>query len=105
MCGKVALQNVVITTTMRNKLNATLESQWEMELAKGWEAMLSRGSISYRYHNTSDSAWDILSNLLERRDRHAVRLQTEMVDLGLQLHETSAGRAWDIQSYVFLSHV
>ena len=104
LCGKVALQNVIITTTMWNKLDATLESQWEIELKKGWEVMLSRGSTSNRFRNTSDSAWDILDNLLDRKDRHAIRLQTEMVDLGLQLHETSAGRAWDIQSYAFLMY-
>ena len=102
LCGKNALRNTIFTTTTWNKVDVALESKWENELVNGWEATIGQRFMFMRYRNTVDSAWDILDNLLQRKDRHATRLQTEMVDLGLQLHETAAGPLWEVYSCAFV---
>jgi hypothetical protein len=65
LCGKHALGNIILTTTMWDKVDETTGQEREMEL-KGqyWESMIKLGSTTARYHNTKDSAWEILDTVL-----------------------------------------
>lgn len=102
VCGKDALQNVIIATTTWRKP----EDEWELAQEEGfkssWEEKLGQEVSTVRYYHTRDSAWDILDRFLQNKSRHAVRLQKEMGDVGRQLHETAAGRSLGIQPYVLL---
>jgi len=94
LCGKHALGNIILTTTMWDKIDETTGQEREKEL-KGqyWKSMIKLGSTTIRYRNTKDSAWEILDKVLESgHNRHAVLLQNEMVDMERQLNETDAGR-------------
>ena len=100
LCGKDALQNVIIATTTWKKT----EDEWELAQEDGfkanWKEMLGQEIPTLRYHHTRDSAWDILDRILQNKRRHAVRLQKEMGDAGRQLHDTAAGRSLGIQPSV-----
>ena len=92
LCGKGAYQNVILTTTMWDKIDETLGSIREEELRKTyWNAMVRVGSGMARFRNTRDSAWEIIDRFTH--PRVPLKLQVEMVDKGLDLAETSAGLA------------
>ncbi|TDL17136.1 hypothetical protein BD410DRAFT_730453 [Rickenella mellea] len=98
LCGHDALKNIVLVTTMWDEIEDDGEedvgSQREAELVeKFWKPMISQGSKHVRYHNTTDSAWNIIDDFLkEANERHAVLLQDEMVSMEMELRETRAGR-------------
>lgn len=90
LCGKGAFQNVILTTTMWDKVDESMGSIREEELRKTyWKAMVNVGSGLARFRNTHDSAWEIISRFT--RPRVPLKLQVEMVDKGLELSETAAG--------------
>jgi Sec-independent protein translocase protein TatA len=90
LCGKGTYQNVILTTTMWDKVDETMGSMREEELRKTyWKAMVSVGSGLARFRNTHDSAWEIVDRFTH--PRVPLKLQVEMVDKGLDLAETSAG--------------
>jgi Sec-independent protein translocase protein TatA len=90
LCGKGAYQNVILTTTMWDKIDESMGSMREEELRKTyWKAMVSVGSGLARFRNTHDSAWEIVARFT--RPRVPLKLQVEMVDKGLDLAETAAG--------------
>ena len=96
LCGKHALGDIILTTTMWDKIDDEIGQEREKEL-KGqyWKSMIRQGSTAVRYGNTKDSAWEILDQVLQsgrNRGRHAVLLQKQMVDMKSQLSETDAGR-------------
>jgi hypothetical protein len=95
LCGKNALQNIILTTTMWDEVDERMGSLRENELkAKYWKAMIDQGSKTVRYHNTQESAWEIIDQFLQTANRrYAVLLQHEMVDMEKQLRETQAGQA------------
>ena len=91
LCGKDALKNVMLVTTMWDEVEEDVGCDREKELSDNyWNTMLKLGSHTSRFYNSTESAWDIISKL--QKTRCTVLLQTEMVDRGLQLAETSAGR-------------
>lgn len=91
LCGKKALENIILVTTMWDEVDEDVGTQREKELrGKYWKAMIDQGSATARYHGTLDSAWDIVEHFTTQRQ--AVLLQSEMVDLEKQLPETTAGR-------------
>lgn len=92
LCGKNALQNVVLATTMWDKVDGQVGILREKELKNGyWKTMIKQGSRTVRYRNTRESAWDILDGVLGHNCL-AVLLQREMVDMERQLRETQAGQ-------------
>ena len=94
LCGKNAFGNIILTTTMWDKIEETTGQEREREL-RGlyWKSMIRLGSTTVRYRNTKDSAWEILDKVLQSgHNRHAVLLQKEMVEMERQLSETDAGR-------------
>lgn len=91
LCGKKALENIILVTTMWDEVDEHVGAAREKELrGKYWKAMIDQGSATARYHGTSESAWDIVERFTIQRQ--AVLLQKEMVDLKKQLPETSAGQ-------------
>jgi hypothetical protein len=65
LCGKGAMRNLILATTMWGNMSATaLGEEREKELRDvHWETMLAQGSIIKRFHNTYESAWDVLGAL------------------------------------------
>jgi hypothetical protein len=99
LCGDDALRNVILTTThwdlvseeVGSKRGAQLESQF-------WEPMTRHGSRVARFQPaTYESAWDLIDRFETRAESSNIpdvppplKLQTEIVDDGKQLHQTSA---------------
>ncbi|KAJ8517858.1 hypothetical protein ONZ45_g5025 [Pleurotus djamor] len=94
LCGKNALQNIVLTTTMWDEVDLDVGIQRERELERNyWKTMLSHGSRSMRHLNTEESAWRIIDAIASaQNERYAVELQAELVDMGKELPETGAGK-------------
>jgi hypothetical protein len=91
LCGKKALENIILVTTMWDEVEENVGTEREKELrGKYWKAMIDQGSATARYQGTLESAWDIVEHFTTQRQ--AVLLQKEMVDLKKQLPETNAGR-------------
>jgi hypothetical protein len=91
LCGNEALKNVVLVTTMWDEVGEEEGSNREIELtAKYWNTMIELGCHTSRFYNNTESALDIVSQFQDARC--TVLLQKELVDLHLELAETSAGR-------------
>ena len=91
LCGTEALKNVVLVTTMWDKVGEEEGNNRENELtANYWKAMIDMGCHTSRFYNNTKSALDIVSQFQDARC--TVLLQKEMVDLHIKLAETSAGR-------------
>jgi len=56
-----------------------------------WGPMASRGSSVLRYTNGRDSAMNVIGEVIYRRPV-VLQIQDEIVDQGLELSETSAGK-------------
>jgi hypothetical protein len=94
LCGDDAVRNVILTTTMWSRVKADVGSQREKELrGKYWKTMLDLGSGTHRFLNTHESAWSIINVFLQKVQNDTLLLQEEMVDLGMHLSETHAGKA------------
>lgn len=90
LCGKGALQNVILTMTMWDKVEDSTGTMREEQLRKVyWKSMIDAGSETARFLNTHDSAWEIINRFTG--PRRALKLQVEMVDKGMELAETAAG--------------
>jgi hypothetical protein len=94
LCGRDALRNIILATTMWVDVEEQVGLQRQKELEKNyWKGMISQGSKAFRFLNTPESAWAILDHFLRpAHERQAVQLQEEMVDLGRQLSGTKAGK-------------
>jgi hypothetical protein len=95
LCGEDALRRVILVSTMwdiTREEDAVMREQELKETDHFWGWMLSQGSSCHRYNNTADSAREIVLSLTGRGDPIVTDLQTQMVDNGLSLDETTAGR-------------
>ena len=91
LCGTEALKNVVLVTTMWDEVDGEEGNNRESELtSRYWKTMIELGCRTSRFHNNTKSAFDIVSQFQDARC--TVLLQKELVDLHLELAETSAGR-------------
>ena len=91
LCGVEALKNVVLVTTMWDQVDEEEGDNRENELTnRYWKTMIELGCRTSRFDNNTESALDIVSQFQDARC--TVLLQRELVDLHLQLAETSAGR-------------
>ena len=93
LCGK-DFRRVVLTTTMWDEVETDVGEKREEQLrSEVWKTMIERGSSVRRFYQDQKSAFDILAPIIDEvNDRGALLLQKEVVDLGLQLNQTSAGR-------------
>ena len=94
LCGKDALQRIILTTTMWDDVQIRTGDQREKELCAGyWKAMAEQGSKVARFLHTTESAWNVVEPiLLDANRRCAVEIEHEMVDLKKRLSETRAGK-------------
>ena len=95
LCGRDALENVILATTMWDEVDeATGKMEEERMKTKYWNKMLERRSTTGRFMGTYESALQLLQPLIDAANlkRSSLLLQYEMVDMGKQLTETSAGR-------------
>ena len=101
LCGDKSAKNVVLVTTMWDKVRSEEEALKREDSLKAryWNVLLHHRASVARFHNNQDSAWKIIDQVTGQ-DRTAVLLQEEMVTLGRNLNETNAGKALyrDLQS-------
>ena len=100
LTGRKGTNNVVLATTMWDKLHPKLDdgSKRERGLTKKyWKVMIRNGAGVERFLNTSDSAWSIVNNVVNRNGpKVALLFQEETVDQGRYVEETSAGEALEL---------
>ncbi len=94
LCGYSALKQVVLVTTMWDKIqDAAAGEVRETELKTTfWQIMLEKGSRVAKFNNNFDSAHGIVNGLITERSAETLLLQEELVDLKRRLNETHAGQ-------------
>lgn len=93
LVGKVALENVVIVSTMWDEISEEEAETKEKRLkADAWKFMMSKGAQVARHHNTRESALDIVGMLQGGNRYRALLVQQEMVNHGKALPETTVGQ-------------
>lgn len=92
LCGDEAMHKVILATTMWNKVKEDTGARREMELKEEyWKAMLEKNSTAVRFYGTSQSAWNIVDEIIRSPNRSPLLLQEELVDFHKRLSETKAG--------------
>jgi hypothetical protein len=97
LCGDNPLKSVVVVTTMwgllpPNSLAIGQEREKEMKTNPGFfEPIIKQGGRLKRHYDTIESAQQIISSLLSaKHKREALAIQSEIVDDGLRLDQTTA---------------
>jgi len=97
LCGKAALDRVILGTTNWGVNPSDCDQQHEEELrAEHWSTLLDEGAEVRRFLGNSTSAWDILNVFLQRADNARrlcpLQIQKEVVDYDTPVRETKAGK-------------
>jgi len=95
LCGDNSLANVVLATTMWSKVNPEEAVRREKELMSKsdfWKYMIDQGSKVFRQDAGKESAMDIVQHLVRRRRPITLDIQKDMVEKGLTLDQTAAGK-------------
>lgn len=94
LCGKNALKNVILTTTMWDEVDEETGVAREQQLKNiYWKGMIDRQSHTGRFEGTRDSAFRLIGPLIDQaNERHELLIQRELCDLDVRLKDTSAGR-------------
>ncbi|KAF7771738.1 hypothetical protein Agabi119p4_6049 [Agaricus bisporus var. burnettii] len=95
LCGDVAMTQVRLVSTMWGKVKPEVGEGRERELRdKFWMRFIEKGSKIERLRDTKgEEAWRIVEGLIhDSKEREAVLLQEELVELQKQLNETAAGK-------------
>ncbi|OTA56918.1 hypothetical protein K449DRAFT_387310 [Hypoxylon sp. EC38] len=100
LCGRNALRNVILATTMWERLSDEgIGVKHEKELIDTedfWGFMVRQGSQVRRHYNTKESAMGLLQIFVSSSDPPVtLKIQEEMVDAHRRLDETSAGKELD----------
>ncbi|TDL23894.1 P-loop containing nucleoside triphosphate hydrolase protein [Rickenella mellea] len=93
LCGETTLRNVVIVTTMWDRMDPGDGEARERELATDdafLKPMLDMQAQMVRHHRTLESTQAILRRLIHNRPL-AMQIQEELVDQQLDVMQTSAG--------------
>ena len=97
LTGSRSAKNVVFATTMWDKFGEFDDDGNEREEVlkeEYWNTMIRHGAAVERFFNTSDSAWSIVDNIVQKNDQKAPLLfQEEMVDQKKHFNSTSAWEA------------
>lgn len=93
ICGETAMSNVVLLTTMWDKLTDELEGlDRDQELRENWwSVMEENGSYIARFDGSKEMAEAMIALLLYK-EPVVLRIQKELHDQNLRLEETSAGQ-------------
>jgi hypothetical protein len=111
LCGTQGLPNVVLVTTMWKELqqqtgDIIAGERREEELKTTdtfWARMISHGSRTMRHTGDRQSAQAILSSILAAQTEFTLDIQTEIIDQGLPLDQTTVGKYLK-QEYADLVH-
>ncbi|KAJ8515458.1 hypothetical protein ONZ45_g7118 [Pleurotus djamor] len=98
LCGSVAAERVILTTTMWGKLTSrSVGEKREKEMTdKFWKDMIEKKAQVVRFEASYESAWQVIGLASATVKTEKLLLQEEMVDLKKKLSETGAGRTlWD----------
>jgi hypothetical protein len=88
--GDEAMANVVLVTTKWALKPGEGEMERELQLKdKHWKSMLDRGSVTARFMNTYESAWQIMGLLVFKERPRLLQIQRARVDQGKSLQQTS----------------
>jgi len=93
LCGDDSLKNVVIITTMWDKIAPDVGSRRELELMTSdsmFKPLLDGKATMKRHYNTPQSAADVI-NLLLYKNATTIQIVHEIVDQKKTLAETAAG--------------
>jgi hypothetical protein len=97
LCGDDPLRKVVLATTFWGEMNNLDRArQHEEELKTNpeyWGDMLTKKATMTRFHDTQESAFQILRGLMQNEEKISLKIQTEMVDYKLDLDKTTAGES------------
>jgi len=93
LCGEQSMANIVLLTTMWNQLNdKTVGLKRERELREQyWNVMESKGSIIRQFDGKPATAKALVCRLARKPDI-VLDIQTELLDQGKMLEETTAGQ-------------
>ena len=98
--GPGSAKSVVLATTMWDKLHPQFDdgNKREKDLKERyWNIMIHHGATIARFLNTSDSAWSIVDNIVNKNDQKAgLFFQEERVDQKKYFEKTGAGEALDL---------
>ena len=100
LVGREGLANVVLATTMWSNNSGTdselkVLEQREVELsskAEFWKSMIDQGSRVFRQDRGRQSAEEILQYLVGKKRTVALKIQRELVDKGMTVDKTTAGK-------------
>ncbi|KAG6829340.1 hypothetical protein H0H87_011842 [Tephrocybe sp. NHM501043] len=92
LTGQAAAGNIVLATTMWDKVKTEDGDRREQELREDiWKDMVDHGSTIHRV-STASSVHAIIDFLLAKTDFRPIKIQREMVDANKSIAETKAGR-------------
>jgi len=95
LCGERGLGSVVLATTMWSLCPAVDACRREDQLVHQndlWKYLVGHGARVFRQDDDAVSGQQIINYLINRAQPVTLDIQREMVDQGLKLGETSAGR-------------
>ncbi|KAI3324519.1 hypothetical protein HD806DRAFT_492854 [Xylariaceae sp. AK1471] len=96
LCGRDCFQALTLATTFWANPPDKKQEAVETELQSNyWSDMLSNGATYVRHDGTPESARKILDIMVNKRREFKTNIQVEMVEKGMRLDETSAGRQLD----------
>ncbi|KAG6848903.1 hypothetical protein H0H93_012974 [Arthromyces matolae] len=100
ICGPAAARKIVLMTTMWGMMtdDHILEEREQELKAAYWKSMIKRGSVVRRSRLSRDAALDTLDYILMKNAYYPLLHQNEIVELGMSLSQTQAGRGL-LESY------
>ncbi|KAK3298657.1 P-loop containing nucleoside triphosphate hydrolase protein [Chaetomium fimeti] len=93
LCGANSYKSVVFATTMWSKVDPAEGTERERQLTEKsefWGTMYRKGSRVFRYHNTIESAEEIINYILSLDKKIVLNIQDEIVNKKLEIEDTSA---------------
>ncbi|KAI0155609.1 P-loop containing nucleoside triphosphate hydrolase protein [Pestalotiopsis sp. NC0098] len=98
LCGEDAFKHVMLATSMWDTIKESIAVQRETELVGEvgfWKDMRERGSLLARWSGSTESAQQIIEDVLSARSKNGpatLQIQKELVDDNKALDETLAGK-------------
>ncbi|KAI6006753.1 P-loop containing nucleoside triphosphate hydrolase protein [Pisolithus marmoratus] len=94
LCGNNTASKVSLVTTMWDEVEDDVGEERLKELKENyWSMMISRGSTTFKYLNTQDSAMQLLGSIVEETiEQEELQLHEEISGMKLELQETTTGQ-------------
>ena len=96
LCGNAVMSKTVLVTTKCDLVpSRTLERREADMKSICWDAMTQLGATVLRFYGDSESARNILRDILHRKtlfDDGNLQIQTELVDKGMRFGKTQVGK-------------